>query len=155
VFGQAAAMRVHVSDGNFARDPRIVHFKRGIEIADFRVPGNLFFGHQRGDDGCTNKFGKGRELKNRIRVHGFVLAELAHAKPLRIGNCVLKHHRNRKTRHHVVLHCPLREFFKLLDGFVHLLFLHLGFSLRVRRNAHDKCRNQETDAVLPGQHWEC
>jgi hypothetical protein len=35
VLGQAAAMRVHVPDRDFARDPRIKHRKCGIEDAQF------------------------------------------------------------------------------------------------------------------------
>ena len=35
VFGQAAAMCVHVPDRDFARDPRIKHRKCGIEDAQF------------------------------------------------------------------------------------------------------------------------
>ena len=35
MFGQAAAMRIHVADRDFARDPGIEHGERGIEHAQF------------------------------------------------------------------------------------------------------------------------
>ena len=43
VRGQAAAMRVHITDRDLVRYPRIEHRERGIENTKFGVPGDFAF----------------------------------------------------------------------------------------------------------------
>ena len=55
VVGQAAAMRVHVADGDLARDPRIEHDESGIQLAQPGIPGDFAVANERGDDGSADR----------------------------------------------------------------------------------------------------
>src|SRR5438874_11710815 len=80
VRGQAAAMRVHVADRNFARDPRIEHHECWIKPTEFRVPGYFSVTDKLGNYRRANWFGKRRELKHCVRIHWYFCVDVANAK---------------------------------------------------------------------------
>ena len=56
MLGQTASMRVHITDGDLMRNPRIEHDESGIELVDPGVPGDFAVANERGDDGSADRF---------------------------------------------------------------------------------------------------
>src|SRR5881227_4307558 len=84
MLGQAAAMRVHVANGDLASYPRIEHCECWIEYADLRVPSYFSFTDEPGYHGRANRLGKRGELKDCVRVDWHSCARIAHAKSFRV-----------------------------------------------------------------------
>jgi hypothetical protein len=120
VIGQAAAMRVEITDRDFVGNPRIVHRKIRIEIVDFRVPGNFAFADKFRYDGRADGFGQRCKLEHGICVYRFLRVDIPHAKARCVNDLILKHDSDRETGD--------RTFFNLiftgLLGFPHRL-VHL------------------------------
>ena len=144
---QTAVMRVHVADGDFARDVRVIHFERGVEVREFGVPRNFSvadqFRHNRRADG----FGHGRELKHRILVHLFGLAHFARAKTFGIHNLALIHHCYCNTGQSARINLFLHRFFQIGNGFVQIRLGHRTGSLCVYRHGNQHYQNKQR-----GQH---
>ena len=126
MFGQAAAMRVHVADRDLVRYPGIKHCECRVQHAEFGVPGDFSFTNQLGNQCRANRFGNRRELKHRVRVNGRLGVHIAHAKTFCVHHLVLKHDRDGQTRHRVFLNLFLRQFFEFLNGSIYLLRSDLG-----------------------------
>ena len=130
VRGQAAAMRVHVADRNFARDPRIEHHECWIEPTEFRVPGNFFFTDQLGNYRRADRFRQRRELKDGVRIYRHFCARIANTKSFRVHRLVLKDDRNGEPRQRILLNLFLRKFFKFLNSSGYLFRSDARFFLR-------------------------
>src|SRR5262245_10716937 len=130
MLGQAAAMGVRITNGDFARHPRIIQLECWVEAADFRVPRNFSLAHQGSDDCGAKRVRDRRKLKDRVRVHGCGFAHFAYAEAFGVHHCILKHYRDGETWHYIVSTLLLREPVQLFNCLLYLRFGHSYPSLR-------------------------
>src|SRR5262249_15079690 len=118
---QAAPMRIHVANSDFARDPWIKHLECGIERAQFRVPGYFSLADEFGNHSRANRLRDRRQLEHRVSIHRCFCVYIAHSKSFRVHDFVLKHDCDGETGYRILVNLLLREFLDLLNSVRYLL----------------------------------
>jgi hypothetical protein len=77
--GQSASVRKHVTKGDRARHPGILHLESGIVLYNRIVPSHEAFADESGDHRGRNRLRHRGELKHGVGVDRFRLAHLANA----------------------------------------------------------------------------